>query len=86
MSITAPAAEFWDAALCARVENADLFHPAQGRNGDSTAKWICRRCRVRQRCLDWALTLPDDHDRYGVYGGLSPAERRAVRKQRREQP
>lgn len=42
------------------------------------ARAICAECPVRQRCLDYAMAVEGDasgHDRFGVWGGLSPAER-----------
>jgi WhiB family redox-sensing transcriptional regulator len=40
------------------------------------AKEICGDCPVRARCLDWAL----DHDAaYGIWGGRTQDERRALR-------
>ncbi|MDQ3349750.1 MAG: WhiB family transcriptional regulator [Acidobacteriota bacterium] len=43
------------------------------------AKAICGRCPVRAECLQSALSVPADLDRAGVYGGLDPAERKALR-------
>ncbi len=40
------------------------------------AKAICRPCPVRAACLTWAV---DAQERYGVWGGLTPAERRRIR-------
>ena len=41
-----------------------------------TAKDICAACPVRNLCLDFAL----DHDEeFGIWGGLTPRERRMVR-------
>lgn len=40
------------------------------------AKEVCAGCPVRNLCLDYAL----DHDEdYGIWGGLTPRERRMVR-------
>ena len=41
------------------------------------AKAVCRRCEVREQCLQWALEAGQDH---GVWGGLSEDERRALKR------
>ncbi len=66
-----------------RDEDPELFFPV-GNTGPAllqtaAAKAVCRRCPVRDRCLEWALTaLP-----HGVAGGLSEQERDAVRRKGR---
>ena len=61
-------------ALCAETD-IEAFHPEKG-GSTRVAKAICAGCDVRQQCLDYALTnrIPD-----GVWGGLSPLERKARR-------
>jgi WhiB family redox-sensing transcriptional regulator len=42
---------------------------------------FCRRCKVRSACLDFALSVEDTVSRwgrFGVYGGLTAAERARV--------
>lgn len=46
----------------------------------SEAKAICMTCPVRVRCLDHAMNL---NEQYGVWGGLSPSQRRELRRKRR---
>ncbi len=41
------------------------------------AKKVCKRCDVREACLQWALDAGQDH---GVWGGLSEDERRALKR------
>lgn len=41
---------------------------------ESAAKAICGRCEVRPDCLSYAIAAGE---RYGVWGGLNPQERRA---------
>jgi WhiB family redox-sensing transcriptional regulator len=41
------------------------------------AKAVCGRCPVRERCLQWAL---EERQEYGVWGGTSEDERRALRR------
>jgi WhiB family redox-sensing transcriptional regulator len=41
------------------------------------AKTVCARCPVHVECLRWALASGQE---FGVWGGLSEAERRSVRR------
>ncbi len=41
------------------------------------AKAICRRCEVVDTCLNWAM---ESGQKAGVYGGLSDAERHALKR------
>jgi WhiB family transcriptional regulator, redox-sensing transcriptional regulator len=43
------------------------------------AKAVCRSCKVVAQCLAYAL---ETHQDYGVWGGLSEDERRALRRSR----
>jgi WhiB family redox-sensing transcriptional regulator len=72
-----------DDAAC-RYEDPDLFFPI-GSSGPTLlqteqAKAVCRRCTVREQCLDWAL---DTEQFIGIWGGTSESERRALRRRRR---
>lgn len=67
-------------ALCG-AEDPELFFPI-GNTGPAIlqteeAKAVCRRCVVRDQCLDWALEAKMDH---GVWGGMSEEERRALKR------
>lgn len=61
-------------ALCAEV-GGDAFFPEKGEPA-TEAKKICARCPVRGECLWDALERGDVT--YGVLGGRSPQERRAL--------
>lgn len=65
--------DWQDRALCAEVSPEffvlDVGVPAKD------AKSICARCPVTAECLLWAL---ETDTREGVFGGLSPRERRAL--------
>lgn len=43
------------------------------------AKEVCKNCQVKRQCLKLVIKLPEDDDRYGVFGGLSPMDRRVLR-------
>ena len=42
---------------------------------EATAKAVCNRCAVRPECLSYAIAAGE---RYGIWGGLNPQERRAA--------
>lgn len=41
---------------------------------EGAAKAVCGRCVVRSECLSYAIAAGE---RYGIWGGLNPQERRA---------
>lgn len=70
----------WRHKSACKSEDPELFFPV-GDTGPALlqiaeAKAVCRRCPVQAQCLNWALTSGQD---FGVWGGLSETERRAVR-------
>lgn len=69
-----------DQAECRSV-SFDLFVTKGGPEGPDVrrAKEVCRRCEVRQECLD---STPIDDDAT-IRGGLTPRERRSMRRARR---
>lgn len=68
-----------DDALCMQI-GGDTWFPSKG-GSPAAAKRTCRTCPVRAQCLDWAVTTGEPN---GVWGGMSPRERRAHTRQ--EQP
>jgi WhiB family redox-sensing transcriptional regulator len=46
------------------------------------AKEVCKRCSVRDQCLDYALVAKE---RYGCWGGLAPIERLRIERKHRRQ-
>jgi hypothetical protein len=65
-------------ALCAQTD-PEVFFPAKG-EPSAPAKRICVACPVRSECLDSALAR---NEPYGVWGGLSAAERYELRRRLR---
>ncbi|MFD7711633.1 WhiB family transcriptional regulator [Streptomyces sp. NPDC059785] len=73
--------ENWREYARCRDTDPDLFFPV-GTTGPALlqieeAKAVCRRCRVREECLRWAL---DTGQTIGVWGGTSEGERRSLKR------
>ncbi|CAM5624818.1 WhiB family transcriptional regulator [Streptomyces pilosus] len=71
----------WRSSAACRTEDPDLFFPI-GTSGPALmqteqAKAVCRRCRVQEQCLEWALETGQS---IGVWGGTSETERRALKR------
>lgn len=82
MTVTSIDITRWQARAACRGEMGDDFYPpVQGerrrerRLREARAKAVCAKCPVRHECLDVALT---NDEQYGVWGGLTGSERRAV--------
>ena len=76
-------------AACRRDEAGLFFAPSKEPTAarlarEEHAKRVCARCPVLLACREHALLQPEP---YGVWGGLTAAERRVVlaRRRRREQ-
>lgn len=61
-------------ALCAQTDPEAFFPEKGGSNRD--AKLTCQSCTVIDDCLAFALANNETH---GIYGGLSPKERRRLK-------
>ncbi|GAA4906758.1 MULTISPECIES: WhiB family transcriptional regulator [Nocardiopsidaceae] len=74
--------EDWVAQGACRQYDPELFFPVSttgpGQNDADLAKAICRTCRVRAECLNWALSVGEPH---GVWGGTTPEDRRYMRRE-----
>jgi WhiB family transcriptional regulator, redox-sensing transcriptional regulator len=64
-----------DAARCAETD-PEVFFPEKG-GSTREARKVCRECEVRAECLEYALKH-ESVFRFGVWGGLSERERRAL--------
>ncbi|MEU9046943.1 MULTISPECIES: WhiB family transcriptional regulator [unclassified Kitasatospora] len=84
----APAGEDnpWHTGAACRRDEAGLFfapskEPTAARlSREEQAKQVCARCPVLLECREHALAQPEP---YGVWGGLTAAERRVVLARRR---
>lgn len=56
-------------------EDPDAMYPGTLEAEIETAKAICRRCSVTDRCLQWAL---ETGEAWGVWGGLTEKERASI--------
>lgn len=70
---------FMEYAAC-RGMALSMFFVDQGNGNLSEGREICRTCPVRGRCLEFAINNEIEH---GLWGGLSPVERRAPLQERR---
>ena len=70
-------AEWMKDAACRDHEDPDLWFPGADRDNTLLAKAICAECPVQIDCLTYARTERIDH---GIWGGLTPAERRKIRR------
>ena len=68
----------WKLQGACRGLDADIFFPDRGAS-TRLAKTVCRRCDVQEECLEYAV---NNREKFGIWGGLSERERRAIRKKR----
>jgi WhiB family redox-sensing transcriptional regulator len=75
--------DFWSWRLWAacRQTDGELFFSTDGERGSTkrrrerAAKAVCAVCPVRDECANYAI---GNHERYGVWGGLSEHERELI--------
>lgn len=72
----------WRTRSACKDVDAELFFPV-GTSGPALlqteqAKAVCRRCPVRDACLEWAIDSVAD----GIWGGMTDEERREERTRR----
>jgi hypothetical protein len=78
-------ADGWAERAACRGEDPELFFPPEEERGryaafrETLAKWICLGCPVLGECTTYALA---NDERYGVWGGLTPAERDRLHRRR----
>lgn len=82
---TRATSSWWNMAAC-RSADPELFFPISssgvGEADVTRAKAVCARCRIRERCFDYAI---DSHQAHGVWGGTSEDERRLIGARRRRE-
>jgi WhiB family transcriptional regulator, redox-sensing transcriptional regulator len=72
----------WTARASCTETDPEVFFPPHG-DPATQARQICAQCPVRDDCLAYAL---DADERYGIWGGLDPDERRSLHRRQRRQP
>ncbi|WP_232816950.1 WhiB family transcriptional regulator [Rhodococcus sp. H-CA8f] len=84
-SILGPAErQFYDQSwrhesLCSQADSETFFPDVRAKTQAKKAKRICGQCPVATECLEFALTT---HERFGVWGGKTPVERRDIARAR----
>lgn len=61
----------------------EVFFPTERKFTSRTwqkARRFCAACPVKDECLSVALTVDVSEDRWGMFGGLTPSERRQFRR------
>lgn len=83
-----PSSDWLDEAACSVFElDTNLFFERQSGRVRKAVQQICRECPVRKQCLEHALTYEVRSPRppqYGIFGGLTPTERRELWQERRD--
>lgn len=75
----------WRARAACRDEDPEIFFPTatevtpHGWLEVAEAQRVCDRCPVRRACLSSAL---ESGEEFGIWGGLTEKERRALRRRR----
>jgi hypothetical protein len=70
----------YDEGICRGIDtevfypDKDIFKPEE----EATFVRMCAECPVMELCQEWGLV----HERYGVWGGLTPFRRQQERKRR----
>lgn len=69
-------------AACRPLDSAIFFpdRTAYRNNDVAGAKAVCRRCPVREECLEAAM---DGREKIGIWGGLTPLERANLHRRKR---
>jgi len=66
--------------LCREI-GIEFFFPEENGSGTDIYKYsrkICDKCVVKNECLEWAVK----HEAFGMWGGTTPMERKAIRRKR----
>lgn len=73
----------WQAGAACSSSTAELFFPSDGRQKERVrrAKRICRDCPVVSECLEYALSNNLNKTGDGIWGGMTPSERRELKRQ-----
>ena len=67
----------WQERAACAGKPTDWWFPGKGESHDA-ARSLCASCPVRAECLEYGL-----NEKWGVFGGLCPKQRRELRRERR---
>jgi WhiB family transcriptional regulator, redox-sensing transcriptional regulator len=77
-AIRADELEWQVGGLCRKMDPEFFFPEGKGSSNQARiAKKICLECPIMRECRNWALSRGEE---FGVWGGLSDSDRRAIRK------
>jgi hypothetical protein len=69
----------WRSQAACKDVGPDIFFPTSDKaNAYDRARAICAQCSVRADCLDYGMSIQTRHFGFGMWGGLSPLERRGM--------
>lgn len=66
----------WTARAACRGYDTELWFLEDRAGSYREARTICAGCEVKGECLQWAIDTKTD---YGLFGGLTPLERKRMR-------
>jgi WhiB family redox-sensing transcriptional regulator len=69
----------WMESGACRDWPSEMFYPSDGA-GVVRARRVCKRCAVREECLDYALK---HHIAHGIWGGTSERQRLRIASEQR---
>lgn len=73
--------EYWrDRAACKDLPTEWFFPEIGGEKYFVKGKEVCKICAVRTPCLELAKDFINSGDRYGLFGGLTPNDRKMARR------
>lgn len=79
--------EWMNRAECLDVDLTVFFPetPHVFKDAYKIAREYCESCPVREECLEWAVSTEAETstNSFGMYGGRTPEQRRAIRRERR---
>jgi len=80
--------EHWSEEASCRGKPASIFFPAFSHSQNEETRWalarkVCAECPVTRECLYLVIELEDTDDKWGMFGGLTPEQRRDLRRRRR---
>lgn len=73
---SSPTVPDWPDAVCRTVDPELFFPEPDGQAAITAAKMLCAQCPYASQCAEYAIA---NHFEDGIWGGLTPKERRSRR-------